>query len=337
MDKKNSLKKYNTFGIEAFAKEIVSIYSTEQLKEWHKKNPDEKFMALGMGSNVLFINDFNGTILLNEIKGKEITRQDNHSIILHVKAGEIWHDLVMWAVENNYGGIENLALIPGKTGTAPIQNIGAYGKEIKDVIEKVYAYDFVTKENKIFTNQECQFGYRDSIFKKKENKNRYFITAVDLKLSTNHHNINTSYGAIKEIFKQKGIANPTLKDIAEAVISIRKSKLPDPEELGNAGSFFKNPVIDKDLFKKIQKQFPEMPYYPLENGQVKIPAGWLIEKAGFKGKKFGPVGVHEKQALVLVNYGKARGKEVKELAEKIIRKVENLFEIKLQPEVNFIE
>ena len=337
MPEKASLKKYNTFGIDACANEIVTIKSVNQLKEWYEKNPGKKFLILGEGSNVLFINDFDGTVLLNEIQGKKILREEDEKILLQVKGGEKWHDLVMWAVDNDYGGIENLALIPGKTGTAPIQNIGAYGTEIKDVISKVHAFDFKTGKLVEFHPAECRFGYRDSIFKKPENKNRYFITGIDLELSRKNHRLNFSYGAIRDILSKKGIKNPGIKDIAEAVIEIRKSKLPDPAKTGNAGSFFKNPIVDREKFEKIKKKYPDIPFYELDENHIKIPAGWLIEKAGFKGKKYGNAAVHDKQALVLVNLGNARGNEIKNLAEKIINKVKEKFDIILHPEVNFIE
>jgi UDP-N-acetylmuramate dehydrogenase len=336
MHKRHSLKKYNTFGIDVSADEIIKIRSEEDIRKWHEQNPDKNFLILGEGSNVLFINDFNGTILLNEIKGKKIITEDENKLLLHVKGGEKWHDLVLWAVDNNYGGIENLALIPGKTGTAPIQNIGAYGREVKDVIDKVHAYDFKNKQYVSFDNKECQFGYRDSIFKKPENKNRYFITSIDLILTKKDHQLNTSYGAIQEIFKKKGIENPQIKDVAQAVIEIRQSKLPDPKKVGNAGSFFKNPIINNQQFETIQQQYPDIPFYKLSENKIKIPAGWLIEKAGFKGRSFGNTGVHDKQALVLINRGNAQGEEVKKLADKIIAKVKQDFGISLIPEVNFI-
>ncbi len=334
--KKKSLKKYNTFGIEAFADEILSISTIDQLKKWHQQHPDEKFMVLGQGSNVLFLKDFDGTILLNEIKGKQIIKEDSNKIILHVKGGENWHELVMWAVNNDYGGIENLALIPGKTGTAPIQNIGAYGKEIKDLISKVHAYDFHTGKDVIFDKDTCRFGYRDSIFKKPENKNRYFITAVDLILSTKNHQLNASYGAIQDFLNKNQIKLPGIKDIAAAVIHIRQSKLPDPAQIGNAGSFFKNPVVERKIFERLKEKYPQMPSYEIDPENIKIPAGWLIEKAGWKGKRIGNVGVHDKQALVLVHYGNGNGQEIKNLADQIIRSVQDKFEIILTPEVNFI-
>ncbi len=334
--KKKSLKKYNTFGIEAFADEILSISSIDQLKKWYQQHPNEKFLVLGQGSNVLFLEDFEGTVLINEIKGKQILKKDSNKIILHVKGGENWHELVMWAVNNNYGGIENLALIPGKTGTAPIQNIGAYGKEIKDVISKVYAYDFHTGKDVIFDKDACSFGYRDSIFKKPENKNRYFITAVDLILSTKNHQLNASYGAIQDFLNKNQIKKPGIKDIADAVIHIRQSKLPDPAQIGNAGSFFKNPVVERKIFERLKEKYPQMPSYEIDPENIKIPAGWLIEKAGWKGKRIGNVGVHDKQALVLVHYGNGNGQEIKNLADQIIRSVQDKFEITLTPEVNFI-
>ncbi len=337
MPEKASLKKYNSFGIDVKADEIIRIKDLNQLRNWHLKNRDKKFLVLGEGSNVLFLSDFKGTILLNEIQGKEIIEEKGDRIVLHVKGGEKWHDLVMWAVENNYGGIENLALIPGKTGTAPIQNIGAYGVEIKDVINKVYAYDFKTGEEVVFSKDDCRFGYRDSIFKKPENKNRYFITGIDIEVSRANHKLNTSYGAITKLLNEKGIHTPKPKDIAEAVIEIRRTKLPDPQQIGNAGSFFKNPIVSKEKFEAIRKLYPDMPYYKIDARHIKIPAGWLIEKAGFKGKRFGNTGVHDKQALVLINLGNASGKEVKNLAEKIIAEINKKFGIQLQPEVNFIE
>ncbi len=336
MQKDVSLKNYNTFGIDVKANWLAKIESTEQLLTIIDDLPDMKKLILGQGSNVLFLNDFDGIVLLNEIKGKKIISEDKDSIKLLINGGENWHDLVMWAVENNYGGIENLALIPGKTGTAPIQNIGAYGVEIKDVIEKVYTINMNTCEHRIFDKDECEFGYRNSIFKTKENKGKYFISAIEISLSKNNHKLKTDYGAIKQILEQKNITSPTIKVIADAVIKIRQSKLPDPKKIGNAGSFFKNPIINKELFEKIQAENPNMPFYKL-NDKYKIPAGWLIEQAGFKGKRFGDVGVHNKQALVLVNYGTKTGVHIKNLAIRIINEIEKKFYIKLQPEVNFIE
>jgi len=338
MQKNISLKKYNSFGIDVKADWLAELDSTEQLLTILDDSPKMKKLILGEGSNVLFLSDFKGIILLNQIKGKKIINETDDNITIKVMGGENWHDLVMWAVENGYGGIENLALIPGKAGTAPIQNIGAYGVEIKDVLKEVHTIDMNTGYPKKFTNRECQFGYRNSFFKQPENKGKYFISAIVLELTKKNHQLHTGYGAIQSILKNKNICSPTIKDIAETVIEIRRSKLPDPKEIGNAGSFFKNPFIDKSLQNKLLQKYPQIPYYKTGDKNIfKIPAGWLIEQAGFKGKRFGNVGVHDKQALVIVNYGGATGKEIKELSDKIIDKVQNKFFITLEPEVNFIE
>jgi UDP-N-acetylmuramate dehydrogenase len=336
MQKNVSLKSYNTFGIDVKADWLAEIESVEQLLTILDDMPDMKKLILGSGSNVLFLNDFNGIVLLNKIKGKKIISENDEEIILEVQGGENWHDLVMWTVENNYGGIENLALIPGKAGTAPIQNIGAYGIEIKDVIRQVQAVDMKTLRQITFSRKDCRFGYRHSIFKEPENKDRYFIFSIQIKLRKKNHHLHTDYGAIQQILSEKKITSPTVKDIAEAVIEIRRSKLPDPKNLGNAGSFFKNPFIEKKILNKLLTKYPAIPYYPAGNNLFKIPAGWLIEQAGFKGKRFGNAGVHNKQALVLVNHGGATGQEIKDLADKIIKEVKKQFSITLQTEVNYI-
>ncbi len=336
MQKDVSLKPFNTFGIDVKTDWLAKIESIEQLLTIIDDLPEMKKLILGQGSNVLFLNDFNGIVLLNEIKGKEIIDENENEIRIKINGGENWHQLVMWAVENNYGGIENLALIPGKVGTAPMQNIGAYGVEIKDVLEEVHTINMKTCEPKIFTNKDCNFGYRHSVFKLPENKGKYFISAVVLKLSKKNHQLKTDYGAIQKVLQEKNIQSPTIKDIAEAVMKIRRSKLPDPNLIGNAGSFFKNPIVDKIVFDKLISEHPKMPYYQIDD-KYKIPAGWLIEQAGFKGKRFGDVGVHKNQALVIVNYGKATGMEIKNLADIIMNEVEKKFYIKLQPEVNYIE
>jgi len=338
MQKNVSLKKYNSFGIEVYADWLAELDSIEQLLTILDDSPKMKKLILGAGSNVLFLNDFRGIILYNQIKGKKIISETNDKIVVKINGGENWHETVMWAVENGYGGIENLALIPGKAGTAPVQNIGAYGVEIKDVIKEVHTIDMQTKHHTIFNNKDCRFGYRDSIFKKPENKGRYFISAIVLELTKKNHQLRTGYGAIQKILTEKNIQNPDIKDIAETVVEIRRSKLPDPKEIGNAGSFFKNPFIKRSLLKQLLEQYPAMPYYKTKHKEmIKIPAGWLIEQAGFKGKRFGRVGVHDKQALVLVNYGGATGQEIKELSDKIIDEVQKKFFITLHPEVNFIE
>ena len=269
------------------------------------------------------------------IKGISIDRETANDVYITVNAGENWHEFVLWSLSQNYGGIENLSLIPGNVGTCPIQNIGAYGVEVKDVITKVEAIEIATQKLVSFSNEECNFGYRDSIFKNKK-RGEYIITSVNFKLSKNKHVLNTSYGAINIELQNKNINSPTIKDISDAVIAIRKSKLPDPKEIGNSGSFFKNPVISKNQFEELLKQYPNIPSYTVSKTEIKVPAGWLIEQSGFKGKRFGDYGVHEKQALVLVNYGNASGKDIFELAKKIQNVVKENFNIFLDIEVNII-
>ncbi len=337
MIKNASLKPYNTFGIDVKADWLTHMDSEEQLLTILDDLPDMPKLILGSGSNVLFLNDFKGIVLVNELKGIHTIEENNDSIRLQVKGGENWHDFVMWAVANNYGGIENLALIPGKVGTAPMQNIGAYGTEVKEVIEEVQAIDMTTNFPVKFSNKDCQFGYRHSIFKTPENKGKYFIKAVVFKLHKKNYKPKTHYGAIQQVLTAKNITNPDIKDVAEAVMDIRKSKLPDPKEVGNAGSFFKNPYVDQKKLDQLLKTYPKMPYYTTEkSGIFKVPAGWLIDQAGFKGKRFGNIGVHPKQALVLVNYGGGTGKEIKALADKIIATINKKYGILLQPEVNYI-
>ena len=331
-----SLSIYNTFGFDVKARFFERITSIEDLLAVLNEYDDKPKIILGGGSNVLFLNDFDGVVLYNDIQGKEIVSETEDTVRIEVMGGENWHDLVMWAVENNYGGIENLALIPGKVGTAPMQNIGAYGVEVKDVIEQVNFIDIQTGKFYMYDNKECDFGYRHSVFKQRENKGKYYITSVILKLRKKNHRLRTQYGAIQQVLAQKHIVHPNIKDIAEAVIEIRRSKLPDPMQIGNAGSFFKNPFVKRTLAKQLQKKYPDMPVYQTDNDdEVKIPAGWLIDRAGWKGKRFGHVGVHKKQALVLVNYGGGTGLEIKKLAEDIILDVKNKYGIELTPEVNY--
>ncbi len=336
MQKNISLKPYNSFGIDVQADWLANIESEEQLLTIIDDLPNAQKLILGGGSNVLFLDDFKGTVLLNNIKGKEIISEDDNQITLKIKGGENWHELVMWSVEKGYGGIENLALIPGKVGTAPIQNIGAYGVEVKDVIKEVHTINMKTCVPKTFLNNECDFGYRHSIFKLPENKGKYFINAVVIQLQKRNYQLKLDYGAIQTVLQERDIDSPTVKDIAEAIISIRQSKLPDPKRIGNAGSFFKNPVINSDLFEKLLQKYPKMPHYILSDNQIKIPAGWLIDQAGWKGKHCGNVGVHDKQALVLVNFGNGTGQEIKTLANKIIKSIKDKYEIDLQAEVNYI-
>lgn len=329
-----SLIKYNTFGLAAKAENLIKVKSIAHLKAALKLDYQPIFL-LGGGSNMLLTKDINGLVLKNEIKGIEIIKENKDSVIIKVGGGENWHQLVLWSIKNNYGGIENLSLIPGTVGASPIQNIGAYGVELKDVFEKLEAISLDTKRKKTFNKADCQFGYRESIFKKKL-KGKYFISTVYLKLSKGKHQLHKEYGAIKNTLVEKGIDQPTIKDISDAVIAIRSSKLPDPAELGNSGSFFKNPEISSSHFEKLAKGFPNIVYYDLPNGKVKVPAGWLIEQCGWKGKKIGNTGAHAKQALVLVNYGGATGTEVKNVAYQIIDSVKEKFGISLNPEVNII-
>jgi UDP-N-acetylmuramate dehydrogenase len=284
---------------------------------------------------MLLTKDIEKLVVHIDIKGISVDSENHNDIYLTVNAGENWHKFVLWCVSNNYGGIENLSLIPGSVGTCPIQNIGAYGVEVKDTITKVEAVEIKTGKLVSFSLEECQFGYRNSIFKN-EVKGKYVLTSVGFKLTKKEHNLNTSYGAIETELASKKVIKPSLKDVSEAVIAIRKSKLPDPKKIGNSGSFFKNPVISKTHFEKIQKEFPKVPCYHISDQEIKVPAGWLIEQTGLKGKRFGNYGVHEKQALVLVNYGNASGEEIYQLAKKIQREVQTAFNISLEIEVNII-
>lgn len=326
-----SLKPHNTFGIHAKASSFVQVYSTEELKTVLKENNAPIFL-LGGGSNLLLRKDVEGLIIKNQIFGKRIIEEKEDKVLVEIGGGENWHEFVLWTLENGWSGVENLSLIPGTVGASPIQNIGAYGVELKDVFESLQAIDLQILESHNFSKEDCQFGYRDSIFKR-DLKGKIFITKVNFWLSKKP-NINIAYGAIRDVLNQKNITNPTPKDVSNAVIEIRQSKLPDPAKLGNSGSFFKNPEIDNEQFLAVQKRFPNIVFYPLENGQIKVPAGWLIEQAGWKGKRIGDCGSHAKQALVLVNYGDATGAEIWDLAMKIQASVLKKFGIKITPEVN---
>ena len=330
-----SLKPYNTFGIEASAREFVDVTSVKDLKEALKINDSSNKFILGGGSNLLLTKNIEGLVIHINIKGKEVIREKNGFVHVKIQAGENWHEFVLWCIENNFGGVENLSLIPGNVGTAPIQNIGAYGMEIKDVFVECEALCIETLDTKTFTKNDCKFDYRNSIFKQ-DLKGKYIITNVTFKLSTENHDLKTSYGAIQSELKERRISTPTVKDVADAVISIRQSKLPDPKEIGNSGSFFKNPVIPIGHFKDLLLNFPEIPSYKISENQIKIPAGWLIEKAGFKGKRFGDYGVHKKQALVLVNYGSSNGNDIYDLSKLIQKTVKRIFHIDLEAEVNVI-
>jgi len=331
-----SLKKYNTFGIEAKARYFVEITTLELLQQVLQldEHPD-KFIISG-GSNMLITKDIDALVMHINMKGILIVEEDDKNVLIEVMAGENWHDLVLWTLDNDYGGLQNLSLIPGNTGTAPIQNIGAYGVELKDVFDSCDALNVKTNKIETFSKATCNFGYRDSFFKN-EGKGRYIISSVRLKLTKKDHLLNTSYGAIDLELENNKIVNPSIQDISQAVVAIRRRKLPDPEELGNSGSFFKNPVLKKTEFLQFEKEHPAAPYYRVSDEEYKIPAGWLIEQCGFKGKKFGEAGVHKNQALVLVNHGGASGKEILKLAHKIQDAVLSKFRIKILPEVNIIE
>lgn len=329
------LTNLNTFGIKASAKyfvvlenesEIARLFSSEIFKNNEK-------LFLGGGSNVLFTKDFVGIVVQNKLRGIEIINEDKENVWIKCMGGEIWNDLVLFAIEHNLWGIENLSLVPGTVGAAPMQNIGAYGSELKDTLENVEVYEIDTGERKVFQNNECNFGYRESIFKNVV-KGKYFITSITLKLSKKEKR-NTEYKVLKTYLVENKLINPSLKEISDAVCNIRRSKLPDPKILGNAGSFFKNVFVSKDELERIRKEYPDMPYFEEEN-LVKIPAGWLIEECGFKGKKVGNVGMHEKQALVLVNYGGATGEELLNFANLVIKTVQEKFNLTLNPEVNLI-
>ena len=328
-----SLKPYNTFGISCVAKRFIAIESVYQLQQLLQHEQD-LFLISG-GSNMLLTRDINKLVTLINIKGISIDREQEETVYLTVNAGENWHEFVLWCISQNFGGLENLSLIPGNVGTCPIQNIGAYGVEVKDSITKVEAIEIATGKRVTFSNAECQFGYRNSIFKT-EAKDRFVLTAVSFKLTKKKHQLNTSYGAIEAALATQDISNPTLQDISNAVIAIRNSKLPDPKELGNSGSFFKNPVIPTAQFLKLQQRHASIPSYPISETAIKVPAGWLVEQSGFKGKRFGDAGVHEKQALVLVNYGDATGAEILDLAKSIQQTVFEKFGIALEIEVNII-
>lgn len=328
-----SLKTYNTFGIDVKALHFISINSVQELKLVLKKNYAEDLFLLGGGSNMLLTKDVESTVLHISLLGKKILRETEAEAFVEANAGENWHQFVLFTLEQDFGGLENLSLIPGNVGTAPIQNIGAYGVELKDTFVACKAIDIQTLEEKTFTAEEVDFGYRNSIFKNSA-KGKYIITSVIFRLSKINHQLNTNYGSINEALREKGITSPTIKDVSNAVIAIRQQKLPDPRELGNSGSFFKNPVIAAKELKDLQVKFPEIPHYPVSAKEVKIPAGWLIDRAGLKGYREGDAGVHKNQALVLVNYGSAEGKDIWNLAQKVQEKVRTMFGVDLEAEVN---
>lgn len=341
-----SLKTYNTFSINVYADSFANFNTVEKLEETYqlyqqiRKNEQNSVLILGGGSNLLFISNFDGLILKNEIKGIKIVKEDEHHIYIQAGAGENWHQLVLFCIEHNLAGVENLSLIPGNVGASPMQNIGAYGVEIKDVFHSLEAYHIKDKKLVTFTLNDCEFGYRESVFKRKF-KNQFVITSVTYRLNR-IPDFNISYGAIRQELEKMGVKDLSIRAISQAVINIRSSKLPDPKLIGNAGSFFKNPEIQNSEFKSLKEEFPGIVGYDLPNGNVKLAAGWLIEQCGpsaetsWKGYRKGDAGCHEKQALVLVNYGNATGSEIYDLSEEILQSVKAKFGVVLEREVNIV-
>ena len=330
------LKKLNTFGIDASARYFAECSNIDQITEILSRQSfiNQQKIILGGGSNLLFTKNFDGLIIKNNLKGIELIKEDSEFYFVKAGAGEIWNHLVMHCVTNNYAGLENLSLIPGNVGASPMQNIGAYGAEIKDHFFELEALHINDKKIQVFNNSECKFGYRESVFKR-ELKNQYIITSVTFKLLKKPE-LNTRYGAIEKEMEAMGAREINIQAISKAVCNIRSSKLPNPTEIGNAGSFFKNPEVLRNKYESLKNKFPAIIGYDLENGNVKLAAGWLIEQCGWKGKTIGDAGVHKLQALVLVNYGNAKGAEILDLSQKIMDSVNDTFGVDLEREVNII-
>ena len=332
-----NLQPYNSFGFDAVAKQFVEINAVSDLQTLIKSGalPRQKTLILSGGNNILFQNEvFDGLVIYINTKGIEIIKEGGNEVVVRAQAGEDWPDFVRFCVGKGWHGVENLAHIPGKVGAAPVQNIGAYGMELKDSFAQCEAMDLVTGETKVFTKEECRFGYRESIFKG-ELKGRYVITSVDFLLKKDAP-LNLEYGNIKAYLEENGIPRPTLQQLHDVICTIRDAKLPDVKQIGSAGSFFKNPVIERAQFETLLKEYPTMPHYDEPNGKVKVPAGWLIEQAGWKGWRNEHVGVYDKQALVLVHYGGGKGQDIVQLAHRIQESVEEKFGIRISPEVNFV-
>ena len=327
------LKQHNTFGIDVSCRSLIELQSVDKLSEY-LRNTDGEYMILGGGSNVLFTQDINKDIILNRTKGIEILKEDVNTVQLRVASGENWHSLVGWCVERDFRGIENMALIPGTVGAAPIQNIGAYGVEIKDVLNSVEYLDLTQLSRHSLSNAECEFGYRNSIFKNAL-KGKVFVISITITLGKTS-TPTVEYWALKEYMQEHDIAEPKTADVFQAVVHIRQSKLPDPAELGNAGSFFKNPVIPNSQLNDVLQKHPEAKHFPVSDTHSKLAAGWMIEQCGWKGKRVGNTGSHARQALVLVNYGNANGREIADLAKQIIESVRSEFGVELEPEVNIL-
>lgn len=334
LKKEIQLKSIHTFGLNSTAKALVTARNVSDLKE-ALKLPYKKKMILGGGSNLVFVNDYDGLVIKNELKGIKILRHFEKSVHVSSKAGEQWHGFVLWCIKKKFGGLENLSLIPGTVGAAPIQNIGAYGVEVKDFFVKLKAIEISSGQERTFWGKDCAFGYRNSFFKNK-GKGKYVITEVVFKLSKKPHKFKISYGSIASRFENLPKRKQTIKALSDIVIEIRSAKLPDPKKIGNCGSFFKNPIISKRIFYKLSKNYPEIPNYPTSGAKVKLAAGWLIDQCGWKGKKIGNVGCYKNQALVIVNHGNASGTELLEIIQLIKSSVLKKFEIMLEEEVNLI-
>ena len=335
IEQNKSLKNYNTFGLDVKADFFTSVHSIDELITVWK---DGRFsqtqkMFLGGGSNVLLTKDFQGLIIYNCLKGIEVVNRDDNFVLVKAASGEGWHDFVLYCIDNGFGGVENMSLIPGSVGAGPMQNIGAYGVEMKDVFYELEALNLSTLQIEKFTNADCKFGYRESVFKN-EKKNQFFISSVTFRLNL-HPTVNTTYGAIQQQLQTMNVENPTIKNVSDAVIAIRSSKLPNPAVLGNSGSFFKNPEVSSNEYERLKNEFPNVVAYPTNSG-YKLAAGWLIEQCGWKGKIVGNCGSHKDQALVLVNYGNATGDEIYQLALSIQQSVLEKFNVRITPEVNIV-
>ncbi|MDP4172990.1 MAG: UDP-N-acetylmuramate dehydrogenase [Bacteroidota bacterium] len=328
------LKGQNTFGLDIKAKYYAEISKIDEIKELYSSYSSSPIMILGGGSNILFSKDYDGLMIKNLIKGIKKVYENEDIVLIEAGAGEVWEDFVQYTVDNNWGGLENLSLIPGTVGASPIQNIGAYGTEIKDVFEELKGYNLETGEVSAFSLAQCRFGYRDSVFKR-ELKGKFVVTSVTYRLCKNPQ-IDIKYEALRSELEKLGIESPTVKQVSEIVCNIRRSKLPDPKIVGNAGSFFKNPEISDSHYQKLLSLHNDIPGYKTGNNTIKVPAGWLIQKCGWRGKRLGNVGVYDKQALVLVNYGGADGNEIIKLSENIKESVKKEFDIWLETEVNIV-
>jgi len=331
-----SLKPYNTFGIEAFAKFFTSIDTIENIKELLQSTEykNNERLILGGGSNMLLTKNVDAIVVKNNLKGITVVNETAEHVFVRCAGGEVWHEFVMWCINQNYGGLENLSLIPGCTGASPMQNIGAYGVEIKDTFYELEAIHAITGEEKTFSKSDCEFGYRESVFKH-QFKNQFIITSVTFQLSKKP-SFHIEYGAIKQELDAMNISELNIKAISQAVINIRSSKLPNPKEIGNAGSFFKNPEVSSNVYDRLKNEFQNLVAYPLDNGNYKLAAGWLIEQSGLKGYREGDAGVHKLQALVLVNYGGAKGNEIYDLSTHVLKTVHDKFGVELEREVNII-